>query len=104
MPYYFAGCILTHIHRLDAESPILIGGYEYNYQVTPDSLPVKLSGWTSSGLIAGLTKNFPFKGKLLKGSNLQLLWDFPKLQSPAQLLLNSESFIISKTKADRKNC
>ncbi len=55
---------------------LITGGYEYNYQVTPDSLPVKLSGWTSSGLI-GLTKRISIpKGKLLKGSNLQLLWDF----------------------------
>ena len=53
------------------------GGFEYNY-TTPfpafDQLP-RLQDWTKSGLI-GVTKTITTKGRLLKKTNLSLLWDF----------------------------
>ena len=53
------------------------GGFEYNY-TTPfpvfSQLP-RLQDWTRSGLI-GVTKTITTKGKVLKKTNLSLLWDF----------------------------
>jgi hypothetical protein len=53
------------------------GGFEYNY-TTPlpafSQLP-RLQDWTKSGLI-GLTKTITTKARVLKQTNLSLLWDF----------------------------
>ena len=53
------------------------GGFEYNY-TTPfpafSQLP-RIQDWTKSGLI-GVTKTITTKGRVLKKTNLSLLWDF----------------------------
>jgi hypothetical protein len=53
------------------------GGFEYNY-TTPfpafSQLP-RIQDWSKSGLI-GVTKTITTKGRVLKKTNLSLLWDF----------------------------
>ena len=53
------------------------GGFEYNYQRPFNSLyEIKnLTSWQQSGLV-GLSKIIPLKGKFLKATKLQMLWDF----------------------------
>jgi hypothetical protein len=55
----------------------LSGGYELNYQQAFTSLSQlsAVSDWTRSGLV-GISKIVSLKGRLLKKTKVQLLWDF----------------------------
>jgi len=55
----------------------LTGGFEMNYKSTFSSInELKvLNAWQKSGLI-GISKKLPVNSKMLKVSNIQLLWDF----------------------------
>jgi hypothetical protein len=57
------------------------GGFEYNYTTPFTSYQQlrQLEYWTKSGLI-GVTKTISLKSKLLKKTQLQLLWDFLSYQ------------------------
>lgn len=62
----------------------LSGGYERNYGEfkTIDQLR-DIGGWQQSGLI-GMSKTFKVRSKLLKGSKIQILWDFLSYQQRPQ--------------------
>lgn len=53
------------------------GGFEYNYQETFNSIQQieKMNLWQRSGLI-GISKMISLRGKVIKKTKLQLLWDF----------------------------
>jgi len=57
------------------------GGFEYNYETPFNAIKqlYDLDWWTKSGLI-GITKTIPARGRIIKKTTLQLLWDFLSYQ------------------------
>lgn len=57
------------------------GGYEQNYRTAFENIAQlrNRSAWQQSGLL-GISKKFSFKSKLLKQTNIRLLWDFLSYQ------------------------